>query len=394
MELIKTEYDMKPGKTVFMGNEAMAEGALAAGCRFFAGYPITPQNDVPQRMSERLPQLGGRFIQMEDEIGSIAAVIGASFAGLKAMTSTSGPGFSLMQECMSWAACVEVPLVVCDVQRTGPGSGIVSLPHHSDILQAHYGGNGEYQVIAYAPSNAQELFDFTIDAFNDSETWRVPAIVFSDSWLGHIFEEVVIPTPEELKERIVERKSYQGDLKDYLPFSYKKGDEFIIPEPPKLGEDNFPDWLPSVSHGPNSMATEDTKVSFKMVEALNDKILKNENKIVKTKSIHMEDAEIAVIAYGLPSRPALRAITQAREEGIKVGLLRLLTVWPFPCKTIEELSKKVNKILLIEINWGQLLPYVKANTDCEAGAEVSFLSEISKLHEPAQILKKIKELAQ
>ena len=160
------DYDMPPGRYVWMGNTAMVEGALAAGCRFFAGYPITPQNEVPERMSKRLPQVGGRFIQMEDEIGSISAVLGASVGGLKAMTSTSGPGFSLMQETMSWAGAIEVPIVVGEVQRSGPGAGIVSLPHHSDIIQAHYGGNGEYQVIAYAPSSCQELFDQTIDAFN------------------------------------------------------------------------------------------------------------------------------------------------------------------------------------------------------------------------------------
>lgn len=385
-------YDMKAGKRTLIGNSAMAEGALAAGCRFFAGYPITPQNDVPERMSWRLPQLGGRFIQMEDEIGSISAVIGASFTGLKAMTSTSGPGFSLMQESLSWAACVEVPIVICDVQRTGPGSGIVSLPHQSDIIQAQYGGNGEYKVIAYAPSSCQELFDFTFEAFNDAEKWRVPVYVFSDAWLGHVREQVIIPSLEEINEKILPRKPMPDNMDGWLPFSKKIGDSIVIPEAvPTLGYDSFPDWLPSVSHNPTGFPTEESDISFKMIEAICDKILKNEDKICKFKEYFMDDADIAVVTYGFPSRPALAAVREARKEGIKVGLLRLLTIWPFPTKIIRQLSEKVKKIINVEMNWGQMLVWLQANVI--QGTEIHFVPQISKLHEPKEILNKIKEVA-
>jgi 2-oxoglutarate ferredoxin oxidoreductase subunit alpha len=387
------EYDMKPGKRVLMGNTAMAEGCIAGGCRFFAGYPITPQNEVPEYMSQRLPQVGGRFIQMEDEIGSIAAVMGAAITGVKAMTSTSGPGFSLMQEIFSWAACIELPLVICDVQRTGPGSGIVSLPHHSDIMQAHWGGNGEYQIVAYAPATCQELFDFGIEAFNDSETWRSPVVIFSDAWLGHIHEKVVIPDHNELKKRIVPRKEYTGEVIQYKGASWvdAKTGEIIIPEPPILGKDYFPAWLPSVSHTPLYFPTEDSTASYNMIEAINDKILKNEEKIVKVQKFNLDDADIAIICYGLPFRTAKTAMKEARKERIKVGILRLVTPWPFAKKEIKKLTEGVKKVIVVEMNWGQILTYVEAAA--ADGTSVSFVPEISNIPEPKKILKKIEEVA-
>ncbi|MFX0133263.1 MAG: transketolase C-terminal domain-containing protein [Candidatus Hodarchaeota archaeon] len=386
------DYDGKPGKTVLMGNSAMAEGCIAGGCRFFAGYPITPQNEVPEYMSRRLPQVGGRFLQMEDEIGSIAAVVGAAITGVKAMTSTSGPGFSLMQEIFSWAACIELPLVIADVQRTGPGSGIVSLPHHSDIMQAHWGGNGEYQIVAYAPSTCQELFDFAIDAFNDSETWRTPVVIFSDAWLGHIYERVIIPEPDELKKKIVKRKKFSGDPKTYKGATWKdKEGNIVIPDPPILGYDFFPDWLPSVTHTPVYFPSEDSEVSYKMIEAINDKILKNEEKIVKVQKLNLEDADIAIICYGLPFRTVKTAMKEARKEGIKVGILRLVTPWPFAKQEIKKLSEAVKKIIVLEMNWGQILTYVEAAV--EDGTSVHFIPEISKIPEPKKILNKIREVA-
>ncbi len=385
-------YDKKSGKYALMGNEAMVEGALAAGCRFFAGYPITPQNDVPETMSRRLPRLGGYFIQMEDEIANISASIGAAFAGQKAMTSSSGSGISLMQESISWAAMVEIPLVICNVQRTGPGTGVVSRPHQSDIIQAQYGGNGEYKIIAYAPASSQELFDFTFEAFNMAETWRVPVFVFSDAWLGHLREEVIIPPHEEIFKKIIPRKTTKDNLTNWDAFSKKYGNEILVPDVvPTFGEKSFPDWLPSVTHTSNSIATERQTDSFDMVEAINDKILKNEDKICKTKSYFLDDADIAIITYGFPSRSALSAVEQARKMGIKVGLLRLLTVWPFPRKIVREISQSVRKIIDVEINWGQMLTWIQANV--EDNSSVEFLPEISKLHEPKQILNKIKEVA-
>ncbi|MDD1778112.1 MAG: 2-oxoacid:acceptor oxidoreductase subunit alpha [Candidatus Helarchaeota archaeon] len=390
------DYDLPSKPYVWMGNEALVEGALAAGCRFFAGYPITPQNEVPERMSERLPRLGGRFIQMEDELSSAAAVVGASFAGLKAMTSTSGPGFSLMQEIMSWAASIEVPMVVADVQRTGPGAGIVNLPHHSDIIQAHYGGNGEYNIIAYAPASCQELFDFAIDAFNDADAYRTPVVIFSDSLLGHIHEKVVVPPLEELKKRVIPRKlvTYDQDGKTPLPrnkyltfTSYdKKANCPKITIPPNIATDYFPEWLPAVTHSPQAIASEYQEASELEVYTLNNKF---GEKVIKIQEYMTADADIALICYGLPFRSALRAVKLARAEGIKAGLFRLVTVWPFPRKAVRELSQKVKKLLVPEINLGQILIWVEAAV--EDGTKVEGISAISRLHEPQELLAKLKE---
>ncbi|NVM27218.1 MAG: 2-oxoacid:acceptor oxidoreductase subunit alpha [Candidatus Helarchaeota archaeon] len=395
------EYDVPAGSYVWMGNTAMVEGALAAGCRFFAGYPITPQNEVPERMSLRLPQVGGRFIQMEDEIGSISAVVGAALGGLKAMTSTSGPGFSLMQETMSWAGGIEAPIVVGEVQRSGPGAGIVSLPHHSDIIQAHYGGNGEYQVIAFAPSSSQELFDLTIEAFNAAETWRTPSIIFSDSWLGHIHEEVKVPPLDEIQKRVVPRKyvAYDDEGKPlprqkYVPFTFadRKTGEHKISIPPNIATDYWPPtgWLPAVTHSPQSIPTEEQFVSANMVNWINKKITDNEEKIVKVEEYWTDDADVALITYGLPFRTALRSVKIARKEGIKAGLFRLVTVWPFARKAVNELSQKVKRLIVPEINLGQILVWVEAAV--EDGTLVTPFPVISRLHEPKELLDKIKEV--
>ncbi len=394
------EYDTPAKSYVWMGNVAMVEGALAAGCRFFAGYPITPQNEVPERMSERLPQIGGRFIQMEDEIASITAVIGASMAGLKAMTSTSGPGFSLMQESLSWAASIEVPIVVGEVMRTGPGAGIVSLPHHSDIIQAAYGGNGEYQVIAYAPSSSQELFDLTIDAFNAAELWRTPVVIFSDSWLGHIHEEVKVPPLDDLKKRVLPRKMVDLDAtgnplprNQYYVFTRydKKTCEFKMSIPPNIATDYFPaqGWLPAVTHSAQGLPSEFQEAAEYEVMTINNKILANEEKIVKVQEYFTEDADIAFVCYGLPFRSALRAVKEARAEGIKAGLLRLVTIWPFARKAVRELSQKVKKIIVPEINLGQILIWVEAAV--ADGTRVEGMPAISRLHEPKELLDKIRE---
>ncbi|MHA1276954.1 MAG: transketolase C-terminal domain-containing protein [Candidatus Helarchaeota archaeon] len=387
------------GKEIIMGNAAFVEGAIAAGCRFFAGYPITPQNEIPERMSWRMPQVGGVFMQMEDELASIASVIGASAAGTKACTSTSGPGFCLMQECISWAANIELPLVISDVQRTGPGSGIVSLPHHSDVMQAHYGGNGDYILPTYAPSSCQELYDFAIEAFNTSEIYRTPVIILSDSWLGHIYEVVNFATPEELEKRNIPRKLPEGEPQAYIPFTRKdkKTGEFLINPVYQLGTNYMPWWVPSVSHNPMGLPIEgdtmqqDEIPSYNMVEAVNDKILKNEEKIVQTEEFMTDDADVIIVCYGLPARSAKRAVHDLRAEGIKTGLLRLKTVWPFPSKKMTEMAQAVKKFVVPEINWGQLFIEIERYA-AKAGARAWLLKQISKLHEPKAIVAKVKEV--
>ncbi|MDY6965372.1 MAG: 2-oxoacid:acceptor oxidoreductase subunit alpha [Halobacteriota archaeon] len=382
---------IRTGTHVITGNDAMIEGAIVAGCRFFAGYPITPQNEVPEMFSVRLPEVGGNFIQMEDEIASIAAVVGASLAGTKAMTSTSGPGFSLMQEYISQAAQSEIPIVVGNVQRTGPGSGIVSVPHHGDVMQARYGGNGDYEIIALAPATAQESFDLTIEAFNLAETWRTPAIILSDAMLGHCREKVVIPSAEEIKERVVERKI--APEKRFKPFTYEEKGELIVPPPLQLGTHAFPFWLPTVSHNEFGIPILDTvpQGSFKMVQRLCDKITKNEEKITRTQSYYMDDADVAVIAYGLPARTGLRAVREAREQGIKAGLLRLLTIWPFASSAVEKAAESVKSIIVPEINMGQLFIEID-RVAAKNGISAHLITQISKLHEPHEILSKIKEV--
>lgn len=383
-----------------MGNAAFVEGAIAAGCRFFAGYPITPQNEIPERMSWRMPQAGGVFMQMEDELASIAAVIGASAAGTKACTSTSGPGFCLMQECVSWAATIELPLVISDVQRTGPGSGIVSLPHHSDVMQAHYGGNGDYILPTYAPASCQELFDFAIEAFNTSEIYRTPVIVLSDAWLGHVYEVVQFPTPEELEKRVIPRRLPEGDPQGYVPFTRKDKStgEFIINPVYQLGTPYTPWWVPSVSHNPMGLPIEgdtmqqDEIPSYAMVEAVNDKILDNEEKIVQTEEFHIDDADIVVVCYGLPARATKRAVRDMRAEGMKVGMLRLKTIWPFPTKKMTELAQAVKKFVVPEINWGQLFIEIERYA-AKQGSRAWLLKKISILHEPGEITAKVKEVA-
>jgi 2-oxoglutarate ferredoxin oxidoreductase subunit alpha len=391
--------DSMEGKDLMMGNHAFVEGAIAAGCRFFAGYPITPQNEVPERMSWRMPEIGGVFMQMEDELASIAAVIGASAAGAKACTSTSGPGFCLMQECISWAVGIELPLVISDVQRTGPSSGIVSLPHHSDVMQAHYGGNGDYVLPTYAPSSCQELFDLAIDAFNTAEIYRTPVIFLSDAWLGQLYEVVKFPTPEELEKRVIPRRIAEGNPQTYIPFTRKdkKTGEFIITPTYQLGTVYMPFWVPSVSHNPMGLPIEgdtmqqDEIPSYALVEALNDKILNNEEKIVQTEELYLDDADVVIVCYGMPGRSAKGAVRELRKEGIKVGLLRFKTVWPFPTKKMTEVAQTVKKIVVPEMNWGQLFVEIDRYAAKE-GAKAWLLRQISKLHEPSEIVAKVKEV--
>ena len=269
------------GTHLLEGNVAMAEGCIAAGCRFFAGYPITPQSEVPEHMAKRLPEVGGVFMQMEDEIASISAVVGATITGKKAMSSTSGPGFALMQETLSWANLIEMPLVVADVQRVGPGSGVVSLPTHGDVTQIKRGGNGEYEVIAIAPASCQELFDFSIIAFNLAEKWRTPTFILSDAWLGHMREKVVIPEPEEIKKLIVPRPEYipkenetEGRPQIYT-IANKDFTEFNIPAFPPLGSKKFPYWWITLTHSQISgMITETPSVADNTNMTINYKISK------------------------------------------------------------------------------------------------------------------------
>jgi 2-oxoglutarate ferredoxin oxidoreductase subunit alpha len=366
--------------THFMsGDLACSEGALAAGCRFFGGYPITPATEISERMSRRLVEVGGVYVQMEDEIGSIAAVIGASYAGKKAMTATSGPGFSLMQENIGLAVMTETPLVIVNIMRGGPSTGQPTMPGQQDVMQARWGSHGDYEIIALAPSSVQEMFDLTIEGFNLAETYRVPVILLADEIIGHMWERVKIPPAEEIT--VVTRKKPKVPKTEYQPF---KPDKDLVPPMACFGE-GYHFHATGLTHDERGAPkTVSVEVQTKLVKRLSDKIRKNAEKIVKVQRLMLEDADVAVIAYGIPSRAALSAVRKARKEGIKAGLLRLVTIWPFPQDLVSEVAKQVKAIVVPEMNNGQLVREV------ERAAKMTPVILLSKLgeepHRPSEII--------
>jgi 2-oxoglutarate ferredoxin oxidoreductase subunit alpha len=377
---------MTPGKHVMMGNVAMAEGAMAAGLTFFGGYPITPSTEVPEHLVSRLPETGGAFIQMEDELAAINSVMGASIAGAKAMTATSGPGTALMAETISMAACMEIPFVICDVQRNGPGTGLVTAPHHNDVFQCKYSGNGEYEVIAYAPMSCQELYDLTIEAFNAAETYRCPTYVMSDAYLAHLHEPVIIPPAEEVQKRVIARQILDKPNPEKFVFKDDQG-KIIIPPAPVLGTLNYPTNFFSQPHGPDGIPVDESQ-AFKPLSNLMEKITGNVEKIAKTESYMLDDAEIVIIAYGLPARVSYRVVNEARKEGIKAGLLRLLTIWPFPYARVKMVLASAKAVVMPEMNFGLMAGEVERVKKLEI--PLYKVPKIAELHEPGEILAAVK----
>jgi len=368
------------------GDYAIAEGGLAAGCRFFAGYPITPSTETAERFSERIPHVGGVFIQMEDELGSIAALIGAAWGGKKTMTVTSGPGFSLMMENIGLACMMEIPLVIANVQRGGPSTGLPTLTGQQDMMQAKWGSHGDYEIIALSPDSPQECFDLTIEAFNLSETYRVPVFVMTDECVGHMHEKVVIPPAEEIE--VVERKWYEGPKEKYLPYKLDKdGIPFMV----KAG-DGYRFHTTGLTRDERGYPVINAECQSVVVPHLVDKIKNNADKIIMLEEEEIDGAEIVVISYGITSRVAIRAVQQARKAGIKVGTLRLKTVWPFPEKRIKQLAKKIKAFVVPEINYGQVVLEVER---CAAGKAPAFHVPHCGgwVHDPNDILKVIKEAA-
>jgi len=368
------------------GDFAIAEGGLAAGCRFFAGYPITPSTETAERFAERIPHVGGVFIQMEDEIASITALIGASWAGAKAMTVTSGPGFSLMMENIGLACMMEVPLVIANVQRGGPSTGLPTLTGQADMMQVKWGSHGDYEIIALSPDSPQECFDLTIKAFNLAETYRVPTFVMTDECVGHMHEKVVIPPAEEIE--IVERKLYEGPVHTYLPY---KPDKDLVPFMVKAG-DGFRFHTTGLTHDERGYPVINAECQDWCVRHLVDKIRKNAHRIIEYQEEETDGAEIVVISYGITSRVAIKAVQQARKAGIKVGTLRLITVWPFPEERIKELAGKVKAFVVPEINLGQIRREVERCAFGRAPA-IGVPHCGGWVHNPNDILKAIKEAA-
>ena len=374
------------GEFFINGDTACAEGAISAGCRFFAGYPITPATEVAERMSERLPQVSGVFIQMEDEIASMNAILGASWAGVKAMTATSGPGFSLMMENIGLGVMLETPCVVVDVQRAGPSTGLPTLVAQGDMMQARWGAHGHYEIIALVPDSPQEMFDLTIQAFNFSEKYRVPVLLMADEAVGHMSEKVVIP--EITSKELVNRPRPKVAPDKYMPYDSKKG----LVTPMAVAGEGYRFHVTGLTHDDRGYPAMSAEAQDKLIRRLVDKVRLNIKDITRYEELKVNDAEVIVVSYGITARIARYAVQKAREEGIKAGFLRLITVWPFADERIKELAASAKAFIVPEINYGQMVREVER---CAAGkARIKSLPHMGgAVPLPDMILEAIREEA-
>ncbi|OGC38750.1 2-oxoglutarate synthase subunit alpha [candidate division WOR-3 bacterium RBG_13_43_14] len=330
------------------GNEACAEAALIAGMRFFAGYPITPSTEIAEILSRRLPKVKGVFIQMEDEIASMASVIGASLAGVKSMTATSGPGFSLMQENIGFAIMAEIPCVVVNVQRGGPSTGLPTNPAQGDVMQARWGTHGDHPAIVVAPGTVNQVFEWTIKAFNLSEYYRIPVIMLLDEIVSHINEKVILPDPSSLA--IINRKHTTKMPGEYIPYQNNAN---MVPEFIEFGL-GYHYHVTGLSHDESGFPTNTPGIVNKLIRRLNDKIEKHRHQIIKLKTEFVDDADTFIIAYGSTARSAHFVARMNRAKGIKIGFIQPLVLWPFPGKEIADIVKNAKSIIVPEMNLGQL----------------------------------------
>ncbi len=365
------------------GNEACAKGAIKAGCRFFAGYPITPSTEVAENLAKDLPTVGGSFVQMEDEIASAGAIIGGSWGGSKSMTATSGPGFSLMQENIGYAFITETPIVIVNVQRGSPSTGQPTMAAQADMMQARWGSHGDYEPIALAPSSVQEFFDFTIRAFNLAEEYRTPVFVMADEVIGHMREKIVIEDDIEIVPRTMPNKE-----ENYLPF---KNVENGTNPMPSFGE-GFNIHVTGLTHDERGYPdTNSPETHTELVQRLCDKILNNKNKICSVVSEGCEDADIVVVSYGAPVRSVITAVKKAQEEGKKVGYIKIDTPWPFPDEQIAELVGDASDVIVVEMNLGQMYYEVERVLDSKVNTHlIGIIGGL--LPTPDEILSKIEEI--
>ncbi|MBR0208329.1 MAG: 2-oxoacid:acceptor oxidoreductase subunit alpha [Oscillospiraceae bacterium] len=373
-------------KTVLMqGNEAAVEGAIAAGMRFFAGYPITPSTEIAEQSALRLPQVRGKFIQMEDEISSIAAILGASAAGLKAMTATSGPGFSLMQENIGYGAMAEIPCVIVDVQRCGPSTGLATSPSQGDYMQARWGTHGDHPVIALSPSSVKETYTLIIRAFNLAEKYRTPVIFLMDEIIGHMREGVELPDPNKLI--INQRKMSFHDGANKQCYFVPEGQYVPAMKPFGQGERYN---ITGLAHDESGFPVNSNEIAGKLIGRLLDKVEKNTDDICRVEEVAMDDAETAIVCFGGTARAAMDALNAARAKGMKVGMFRPITVWPFPEKQLKARLPQLRRILMVEHNHGQMLLEVQR---AAAGAlPVDFLGRVDgTVISPADILAVLEE---
>ena len=369
------------------GNHACALAAVAAGCRFFAGYPITPSSEIAERMSRELPRVGGVFIQMEDEIASMAAVVGASLGGAKAMTATSGPGFSLKQENIGLAAMMEAPCVIVDVMRGGPSTGMPTRPAQGDIMQARWGTHGDHPVIVITPASVKEIYEQTIRAFNLAEKLRVPVIILYDQVIAHLLESFAVPEPGELE--IVARRfaDAQQEEGEFLPFA---ADDSGVPPMVRPG-DGRRIHTTGLTHAENGFPTQDPATVERVMRRLLGKIDRNREIIDAVETVETADADVLVVAFGITARAARRALRMLRAEGVNAGLFRPITLWPFPERQLREAAAGARAVLVPEMNAGQLVGEVER----VLGGAVEIISQTKfdgEPIEPAAIIARVKEL--
>ncbi len=382
------------GEHFMLGDHAAAEGAILAGCRFFAGYPITPATEIAERMSIRMPQVGGVYIQMEDELASMNAILGASWAGAKTMTATSGPGFSLMMENLGLGIMLETPCVLVNVQRGGPSTGLPTLVGQQDMMQARWGSHGDYEIIALSPSSPQELFDLTIRAFNLAEKYRTPVLVMTDAEVGHMTEKVVIPSPEEVE--IVDRPQVRrGDVEpDHFRIfrDSPDGDGNGYVSPMAIAGEGYRIHVTGLTHDERGYPGMNALTQDWNVNRLVNKIRVHRDDIIEVEEQNLDDAEVVVVSYGISARTSLWPIELARREGIRVGYLRLITVWPFPEERIRQVAKGIRAFVVPEINLGQIAREVER---CAAGQAQVFGANRAggDILEPEQVLDVIRRAA-
>lgn len=336
---------------LIQGNEACALGAVAAGCRFYGGYPITPSSEIAEHMVRLQPKAGGVFVQMEDEIASLASVIGASLAGSKAMTATSGPGFSLMQEHIGFAVMAEVPCVIVDVMRGGPSTGLPTSPSQGDVMQARWGTHGDHPAIVLAPSSVGEVFDLTVKAFNLSERFRTPVILVYDEVIGHTRESVTLPDTVEIVDR---RKPEAADA-DFYPKA--AGPDGVAPLP-AFG-DGYRFHVTGLTHDERGFPSTNADNAKRLLSRIHAKIEDHLDEIADVETFMLDDANVAVFAYGIVARSAREAVRRAREDGVRAGLIRPATLWPFPYAAIADVAERVDRVIVAEMNLGQMLGEVE-----------------------------------
>jgi 2-oxoglutarate ferredoxin oxidoreductase subunit alpha len=375
-------------EVVSTGNQLAALAAIDAGCKFFGGYPITPSSEVAHEMSRLLPKVGGVFIQMEDEIAGISVALGASMSGTKAMTNTSGPGISLKAEQIGLAFMAEIPLVITNVMRGGPSTGLPTRPAQQDILQAQAPTHGDYQSITLCPGSLDECYTETVRAFNLAERFMTPVFVLLDETLGHMVGKAVLPPKDEVEKNIINRRVYEGDPSTYEPYNVP-ADEPAILNPFFKG---YRYHITGLHHGPTGFPTEDAKLSQELIDRLFNKILAHKDEIESYEEFMMDDADILVIAYGSVSLAAKEAIRQLREEGIKVGLFRPITLWPSPEEKIDEVCKKFDKVLVAEMNKGQYFKEIQRASGRKAETFETLFKANGRPISPAEFKAKIKEM--